>query len=410
MARYTYQARTSHGELTSGSVQAATLDEAGRIVRGEGKFIVKLGLAPADAPGGEDGAASRPRTGGKIKRAEVIFFTHQMSVMIQTGVPLSEALDCAAQQAGNPAFRAVLEDVAGIVQGGGEFSVALRKHPRVFPNVMTSLIRASEISGTMGVMLERISGYLTKEQATAKHIKSALMYPCFMMTMAVGVTIFLLAFVLPKFAKIYDSRGAALPAPTRLLLAISHGLVAYWWLWLGGAIFLGVGGYFFAKSPVGRRSFDYLKLHAPVFKHLFTGLYVSRACRTMGTMTAAGVSMLDMIGIVKEVTNNVYYHDLWDKVDERLRQGSQLSETLFSSPLIPRSVGQMIFSGEKSGRLAIVLSKVAEFTEEEFDRAVKTTTQFIEPVMVATMGLIIGFVAISLLLPIFSVGKVVAGK
>ncbi|MCC7191412.1 MAG: type II secretion system F family protein [Phycisphaeraceae bacterium] len=410
MARYTYQARTNHGELTTGSVQAASLDEAGRIVRGEGKFIVKLTLAPADSSANENSTTNTSKAKGKIKRAEVIFFTHQMSVMIQTGVPLSEALDCAAQQANNPAFRAVLDDVAKHVQGGGEFSAALRKHPKIFPNVMISLIRASEISGTMGTMLERISGYLTKEQATAKHIKSALMYPCFMMTMAVGVTIFLLAFVLPKFAKIYESRGAALPAPTRFLLALSHGLVAYWWMWLGGAIILGVGGYLFVKSSKGRRVFDYLKLNAPIFKHLFTGLYVSRACRTMGTMTAAGVSMLDMIGIVKEVTNNVYYHDLWDKVDERLRQGAQLSETLFSSTLIPRSVAQMIFSGEKSGRLGVVLSKVAEFTEEEFDRAVKTTTQFIEPVMVGAMGLIIGFVAISLLLPIFSVGKVVAGK
>jgi type IV pilus assembly protein PilC len=413
MPRFLYQARDGRGESLTGVVQAVSLEEAGRMLRGEGKFIVKLAPTADEAPAGA--ASEAPAAGscarhGKVKRGEVIYFAHQLAVMMQTGVPLSEALQCCVDQAQNPAFKAVLDDVAKSVQAGGEFSSALHKYPKVFPTVMPSLIRASEVSGTMGTMLDRIAGYMTKEAATIKHIRSAMMYPLFMMAMALGVTIFLLAFVLPRFAKIYTAKKAVLPAPTRLLLFLSDSLVSYWWLWLALAIAGSVGGYFFSKSPSGRRFFDYLKLHTPIIKHVFTQFYLSRACRTMGTMTAAGVAMLDMVAIVKQVTQNVYYDELWDAVDDRLRAGSQLSEPLFASPLVPRSIAQMIYSGEKSGRLGQVLTRVAEFTEEEFDRVVKTATQFIEPLMIGVMGGLIGFVAISLLLPIFTVGKVMAGK
>jgi type IV pilus assembly protein PilC len=229
-----------------------------------------------------------------------------------------------------------------------------------------------------------------------------------MMVMAVSVTIFLLAFVLPRFAAIYQAREAVLPLPTRILLATSHGMTAYWYVWVAlvaafvATIMLG------RKTTSGRRVIDWLKLHTPIIGPLFSKLYITRACRTMGTMISAGVSMLDMIAIVKHVTANAYFEDLWDDVDERLRQGSQLSEPLFASDLIPRSISQMIYSGERSGRLGKVLMRVADFTEIEFDQNVKQTTQFIEPLMVGVMGGLIGFVAISLLLPIFSVGRVMA--
>jgi len=413
MGRFAYQARDGRGQLATGVINAASLAEAGQMLRSEGKFIVRLRAATdADVNATAAGAAATaaPQNSQRVKRDEVIAFVNQLSVMVQTGVPLSDALDCCVQQCNSEAFKPILAEVTKQVQAGGEFSAAMRRYPRVFPTIMVSLIRASEVSGTMGGMLDRVSSYLSKEQQTLKQVRGAMMYPLFMMLMAVGVTVFLLAFVLPKFAKIYESRGAALPAPTRLLLAMSHGLVAYWYLWIAATAAIGIGGYYFLNTENGRRFFDYLKLNTPVFKGVFTQLYVSRACRTMGTMISAGVSMLDMIGIVKQVTNNVYYEELWDKVDHRLRQGSQLSEPLYQSALIPRSVSQMVFSGEKSGRLGAVLSKLAEFTEVEFDRSVKTATQFIEPVMVASMGLLIGFVAISLLLPIFSVGSVAAGK
>jgi type IV pilus assembly protein PilC len=407
MAKFSYQARDGGGDLATGIVNAATMEEAAKSLRAEGKYIVKIvPAAKADDDDATVVAASRSK---RVKRKEVIFFAHQLAVMIETGVPLTDALESTRDQAANPHFKAVLNDVTAHVEAGGDFSSALAKYPRVFPNAMVSLIRASEISGTMAQMLDRLSGYLTKEEQTARQVKGALMYPIFMLVMAVSVTIFLLAFVLPKFAGIYASRGAALPAPTRLLLAISEGLIGYWYLWTLLAIVVGGVVMMLPRVDAGRRFLDYLKLNVPLAKQLFTQLYITRATRTMGTMIAAGVTMLDMIDIVKQVTNNIYYQDLWDEVDDRLRQGSQLSDPLFASPLFPRTIAQMIYSGEKSGQLGKVLARISDFTEAEFDQTVKNTTQFIEPLMVGVMGTIIGFIAISLLLPIFSVGNVVAG-
>ncbi|MEE9212772.1 MAG: type II secretion system F family protein [Phycisphaeraceae bacterium] len=407
MARFLYQARDGSGELATGMIQAPSVGEAGAILRAEGKFIVQISeVNEADLNLEPVSLEQRAR---RIKRDEVINFAHQLAVMIDTGVPISDALECIVEQTANENFRHVLGDVTTQVQAGNEFSAALRKYPKVFPPVMTSLVRASEVSGTMGRMLERVSSYMNKEQQTRRKIRGALAYPLFMMVMAIAVTIFLLAFVLPKFAKIYEGRGAALPIPTQMLITISNGLVDYWWLWVGGSVFAVVGSVVMMRTPTGRRTADYFKLNLPIIGSLYAKLYLTRACRTMGTMVSAGVTMLDMITIVRQVTDNVFYEDMWDEVDERLRQGAQLSDPLFASALVPRSISQMIYSGEKSGRLGPVMSKIAEFTEQEFDDAVKTTTQFIEPVMVALMGLIIGFVAISLLLPIFSVSTVVAG-
>ncbi|MCX5661755.1 MAG: type II secretion system F family protein [Planctomycetota bacterium] len=414
MATFQYSARDGRGTPANGFISAASLDEAGRMLRGEGKFIIKIAaVRDAEAAAGQatPGAAA-PSAGFSfgtgIRRSEVILFAQQLAVMIETGVPISEALDCASTQSANPKFQAVLKDVAVHVQGGGELSVALRRHPRVFPVVMVSLIRASEVSGTMGVMLDRVARYMAKEQQTLKQARGAMMYPCFMVLMALSVTGFLMAFVLPRFASIYESRQQVLPAPTRLLMAVSTGLSAYWYIWVPSVVAIVVTTWLFARTPAGRRTIDYLKLNAPVVKTIFLQLYIARAARTMGTMINSGVPMLDMVPVVKRVTNNIYFEELWDEVDERLRQGSQLSEPLFASKLVPRSITQMIFSGEKSGRLGQVLTRVADFTEEEFELSVKTATQFIEPVMIGVMGAIIGFVAISLLLPIFSVGKVVA--
>jgi type IV pilus assembly protein PilC len=407
MAKFSYQARDGGGELATGTVSAANMEEAAAGLRADGKYIVKI--APVANANGDAGAVAVASRTKRVKRREVIFFAHQLAVMIETGVPLTDALESTRDQAINPHFKAVLHDVTAHVEAGGEFSAALAKYPRVFPTAMVSLIRASEISGTMAHMLDRLSGYLTKEEQTARQVKGAMMYPIFMLVMAVSVTIFLLAFVLPKFAAIYDSRGAALPAPTRLLLAISEGLLGYWYVWSTLAAVLVAVVMMLPRVDAGRRFLDYLKLNTPIARQLFTQLYITRATRTMGTMIAAGVTMLDMIDIVKQVTNNIYYQDLWDEVDERLRQGSQLSDPLFSSPLFPRTIAQMIYSGEKSGQLGKVLARISDFTEAEFDQTVKNTTQFIEPLMVGVMGTIIGFVAISLLLPIFSVGNVVAG-
>ncbi|MCC6682721.1 MAG: type II secretion system F family protein [Phycisphaeraceae bacterium] len=420
MSRFNYKVRSGNGELSTGVVNAASLEEAGAILRGEGKFVVDLSPAreSAAAAGRSTSSATTTTTSGsggavagkrmRIRRDDVITFAHQMAVMIDTGVPMSEALHCIAQQCVNLNFRDVLDDVADRVNAGSDFSTALNQHPKVFPPVMISLMKASEASGTMGEMLDRVSSYLSREQAIVKKVRGALIYPCFMFLMLVAVTVFLLTFVLPKFAAIYQTRDSALPLPTQILMTLSNTMIHHWPWVVGAVAALVVAILMIRGTASGRRGLDYAKLHAPLLGPLFNKLYISRATRTMGTMIAAGVPILDMVHISRAVTANHFYEQLWDDVTDKLKHGSQLSDGLFASSLVPRSVSQMVYSGEKSGRLAPVMEKIADFTESDFEQQVKTVTQFIEPAMVAAMGLIVGFVAIALLLPIFTIGRVMA--
>jgi len=409
MARYLYKARDSRGETVSGVVDAVSDSAAGAKLREEGKVIVSLREVRdgefEDAP-----TMSLTQHARRVKRDDVIYFSHQMAVMVETGVPLGEALDSLTQQTDSPHFRAVMEDVTSNVQAGASLSSSLARHPRVFPDIMVSLLEASEASGTMGEMLERISTYLSKERATMKKVRGAMMYPAFMLAMAIGVTMFLVMFVMPRFASIYGNRGAALPLPTRVLLGTSNFMTHYWWAWGSGLVVAIVTLVWFSRTPGGRIVFDRLKLSTPIIGPMMRQLYLTRAMQTMGTMVAAGVPMLDMIAITRRVTQNVLYEELWDEVDERLRHGQQLSDPLSESDLIPRSISRMIASGEKAGRLGQVMQKIASFTEADFDESVIRATQFIEPVMVSVMGVIIGGVAVSLLLPVFSIGKVMAGN
>jgi len=407
MTTFAYTARDSSGQLINGTLEALDVRDASKRLRGEGKYIVELEQADADRRA-ETHLTFEQRY-PHVKRDDVIYFAHQMSIMIDTGVTIGEALESVAEQTTNEHFAAVVADVSESVHGGQPFSVALAKHDRVFPPLMISLLRASEASGTMGPMLERICTYLTKERNTIKSVRGAMIYPAIMTLVAVAVTIFLLAFVLPRFGKIYGNRGAVLPAPTKMLLFFSEMVVTYWYAWIGLAV-AAVGGFFHVrKQSWGRQAIDWLKLHTPILGPMFNQLYLTRAMRTMGTMVSAGVPMLDMIAIVRDVTNNVYYERFWQSVDEQLRQGVQLSNAFFESPLIPSSISRMVHSGEKAGRLGVVMDRIAGFTEHDFDEAVKRTTEFVEPAMVAFMGLLIGFVAIALLLPIFSVSRVMAG-
>ena len=407
MPRFAYQARDGAGALTSGVMAAESESVAQRLLRQDGKFVVKI--KPTSQAADDDAPFTLEQAARHVKRDEVIYFTHQMSIMIQTGVSISEALESVAEQATSEPFRAILNDVAQQVNTGTSLSQALSRHERVFGHLMISLIQASEASGTMGLMLERISAYLTKERQTIRKIRGALMYPIFMLFMAIGVTVFLLIFVLPRFSRIYEGRGASLPTPTRLLIATSDWMINSWYIWVGSIVALTIVGLYLRTIPAGRRFYDHLKLNTPVIGSLFRQLYVTRATQTMGTMISAGVPMLEMIHITRRVTRNVFFQELWDRVDARLQQGSQLSEAIYDSTLIPKSISRMISSGERAGRLGQTMERIASFSEVDFDESVRRSTQFIEPIMIVVMGLIVGSVAISLLLPIFSIGRVMAG-
>jgi len=407
---YAFRARDSSGSVISGSIVAMSAEEVGARLRAEGKYVLSVqddALRVAAAL--DEKQIRRNEAAKRVKREDVISFCQQLSVMLETGVPLTEALDAFCQQTPRKEFRDVLAVLRDDIYSGEKFSTAMAKWPRVFPGMMISLMKASEASGTMAMMLGRIGAYLSKERRTAKQIKGAMGYPVFMMLTGVSMTIFLMAFVLPKFAKIYEMRSATLPAPTRVLLGISS-FVTTKYMYYGPALaVLSVIILVMLNRPAGKHACDWLRLKFPILRKMYGQLYITRAARTMATLLASGVNLLDIISICRGVTNNHYYDILWSRMEQGVRDGKQMSDAIFECAFIPKNVASMINSGERAGRLAEVMEKIAAFSEEELDASVKQVTSYIEPLMIIFMGVVVGGVAMALLLPIFSMGKVMSG-
>jgi len=408
MELYSYQARDARGELVSGTVEAESASEVGRTLRRDGLYILDIIEGVQRKEQSIEEMFQNKQASRGAKREQVIDFAHQLSVMLETGVPLGEALTTIADNTNAIGFKRIIVTINEEVSSGATLSSSLARWPRVFPPLMVSLVLASEASGTLGLMMNRISKYLSKELKTAKQIKSALTYPIVMMVLAIGITIFMMVFVLPRFAAIYGNRSVQLPLPTRIMLGISAAWSNHWIMLIGGTVVLLVSFFQASKTQRGQHVFDWIRLHAPIMGTMFNKLYITRSSRTMATLLASGVDLLESVRITRGITNNVYYRDLWDAVSKNLEQGSPFSEALRKSSLMPDSVTQMISAGEKTGRLGQVMERIGEVTEEELDDAVEHTTQFIEPAMIGAMGVIIGFVAIAMLLPIFSISQVVS--
>ena len=268
--------------------------------------------------------------------------------MIETGVTLSDALDTILAQAVKPNVKKVVGDLVNSVQGGSSFSAALGRHPRSFPRLFVALIAASEKSGLMSKLLSRAVNYLRDENDTVRRVRGALTYPAIMLTFAISTTCFLMTFVLPKFTAIYASKGAALPVPTQVLMAISNFLITQWPVLLVGIAGATGGGWYYGHTVSGRRTLHYLQLKIPLLGGVFLKLHLSRGLRMVGTMAGAGVSLVECVRTAHDLCDNVYFQDLWDQIGRQIQAGKQLSEPMFQSPLVPRGVSQMLHSAERA--------------------------------------------------------------
>ena len=407
---YAFRARDGAGGIVTGMLAGESADAVANRLRSEGKYVLSVKDNPGDITEELSIDEIRRQEAAKsVTREDVISFARELSVMLETGVPLAEALDAFLLHTSKKDFRQVIEALRNDIHAGEAFSVAMARWPRAFPNMMVSLMKASEASGTMAEMLGRIADYLAKERKTAKKIKGAIAYPLFMMGTALLMTGFLIVFVLPRFARIYEMRSTSLPAPTQFLLDVSSFVTTQYYVY--GPVLLGLMLFFVVswQRRFAQRIRDWLRLNVPIISTIFRQLYLTRASQTMATLLTAGVNLIDIIRICRGVTKNVYYEELWDRMEQHVRQGRQLSDAVTESTLVPPNVASMIASGERSGRLPEVMHRVATYSEEELDSAVKQATRYIEPIMIIFMGVVIGGMAIALLLPIFSLGKVVAG-
>jgi type IV pilus assembly protein PilC len=358
---------------------------------------------------GEKAHTGPPLPTRRVRQEDVIYFCSQLTVMVETGVPLADALDAIAQESEHTGVKAMVHDLSEQVKGGVEFSRALESYPKQFPSIFVALMRASEASGQMGTMLQRVSDYMVQERDVRRKVKGAMAYPLAMLSFCFLVVGCLLVFVLPQFQGIYEGKGAVLPAPTKFLLALSDTLINQWPLVLGGGVALVAGLVMYCRTAGGRRMVDFLRISLPVIGPMYRKSYLSRSLRTLATMTATGVGVLDSLEITAQVAGNSYYEEVWRGVSERAEEGKTLADGLRGNPLIPAGIAQMVSSGEKTGKLDSVLERVADFCDDELKQAIKTMTSFIEPVMIIVIGGLIGAIAIALLLPIFSVSKVMSG-
>lgn len=343
-------------------------------------------------------------------RKDILNFTNQLAVMVRAGISLQDSLEMIGEQQPNKKFKELILDLKNQIEGGQNFSQALGTHPEVFSNLYVNMVAAAEISGSLSNMLQKLSEYLGQEAETKSQIKGAMVYPAIIAFMAISVTVFLLCFVLPKFMGIFAGKEHLLPRPTKILMGSSAFLRGYWYIILpcvAGAI---TGFWYFINTKVGRLWWDKTKLVLPIIKTLCRSLYITRGLHTMGVLTHAGVPILDTISITANISGNMLYKNMWLGVHEDVRQGKKIASSLIRFKLMPSNVIQMIKSGEESGTMADVLRDISEYYGRELKTVIKTVTSMIEPIMIVLMGVLVGFIAMSIMLPIFKMSNLVMGK
>jgi len=344
---------------------------------------------------------------GGVTEKDILVFTRQFSVMIDAGLPLVQALDIIGTQADNPAFRKVLLAVKGKVEAGSTFADALSDHPKVFDELFTQLVRAGEVGGILDTILQRLGAYIEKNSKLKRRVKGAMVYPAVVLVVALGVVVALIGFVVPTFEKMFKDMGGALPAPTQFLVDLSYGFRSAWYLYLGVPLAIFVGFKMAIAKGRGQEVWHDTVLKLPLFGPLIRKVAVARFTRTLGTMISSGVPILDALEIVaktagnKTIEHSIYY------VRAKISEGKNIAGPLAETKVFPPMVVQMIGVGEATGAMDQMLSKIADFYDDEVDVAVGALTSMIEPLMMVVLGGIVGFFMIAMYLPIFSMADTI---
>ena len=407
MPEYEFKAVDAQGKFTSGVSTAQSTETLGRILQDQGLFLmetIELGGgkgAPSKAASALLAQLSALLPKPKVSLKDVTFCTAQLAIMVRSALPILESLEILADQAPNAAFQALLKDVGKNVSEGAPLSVAFSRHPETFDQIYVSLLAAGEAGGDLDTMLERLTAHLDFKVKLDQKIQSALVYPVIVMMVAAAVIGFLVTFVLPTFAEIFVQLDITLPWPTRALIFGGKLLRERWYVF-----FLAAGAVFWSarrwvKDPKNALRVDTLMLRTPLLGDLIRNIVLTRFLRTLGSLLESGVSILQSLELSKTAAGNRVFHDLIEQVAHDVREGKVLSASLAKGPLIPKVVIGMIATGEKTGTLPEVISRVAQFYEAETDAAVKNIFAAMEPLFIVVLGITVGGIAISVLLPMF---------
>ena len=392
---FEWEGKDRNGKQVRGETRAAGENQVQSSLRRQGIMPLKI-------------KKRRMSAGKSIKPKDMAIFTRQLATMMKAGVPLLQAFDIVGRGNPNPSVTRLLNDIRNDVETGTSLSVAFRKYPLYFDNLYCNLVEAGEAAGILDQLLDRLAVYMEKTEAMKSKIKSALMYPISVLIVAFVVTAVIMIFVVPAFKEVFSNFGADLPAPTLMVIAISEIFVQYWWLIFGG---IGGGVYFFMQAWRRNKKMqvimDRIMLKMPIFGVLVEKSCIARWTRTLSTMFAAGVPLVEALDSVGGAAGNAVYEMATVKIQQEVSTGTALTQAMTNVNLFPSMVLQMCAIGEESGSIDHMLGKSADFYESEVDDMVAGISSLMEPIIIVILGTIIGGIVVAMYLPIFKLGQVV---
>jgi type IV pilus assembly protein PilC len=398
MPVYDYKGKTLGGKVVNGELKAKNRQELERFLRGNKILVTSVSKKPSQI---------KIRIGSGIRKVDISRFTRQFATMISAGLPMVQCLEILGAQMESPEFRKVINEVKESVQSGSTLSEALGRHKRVYDELYVNMVEAGEVGGALDTILVRLAAYREKADKLVRKVKGALVYPIVVMIVAIGVTFAMLRFIVPVFAKMFAGLKAELPLPTRMVLGISQFLQSNTVLMIFCLIGMIVAYKFYVRRPEGRLTIDRFKLRLPLLGDLIRKSAISRFTRTLATLLSSGVSILDALNITARTSGNMVLQNAIKQSMISIAEGETITSPLKDSGVFPPMVTQMISVGEKTGGLDEMLTKIADFYDEEVDAAVAALTSIIEPVIIVFMGAMIGAILIAMYLPMFDIiGKI----
>jgi general secretion pathway protein F len=407
MAAYSYRATDTSGKIIKGTLKAEDEPSAVRILQNQGYIPIRIHLMER-SPGTPETKLTKWSASlfHRVSSKDVMVFTQDLAVLLKAGLPLDRALSILIEVAEKDRFKTIIRDVLKSVQGGAYLSDSMAKHPEAFSGFYVNMVKAGEIGGVLPDVLKRLGLSLESSQELKDFIVSAMIYPMFLVLVGGASLVVLLTFVIPKFSMIFSDMGTALPFSTKVLLALSTGLKEWWWLI---PIVIAVTWFLYSRysgNPKGRYQIDRFKLGLPMIGELITKIETARFARTLGVLLKSGVSVLQALDLVGAIIANKVIAGAMKDVHARVKEGDRISAALADVNILPSLGMQMIVVGEESGRLEDMLMQVAESYEKSVRESVKRLTALLEPVMILFMGLVVGFVVISMLMGIFSMNDI----
>jgi len=402
MAKFSYTAVDAQGKQANGTIEAADQSEAIAQVRQLGLYPQRLDEKRDDAK--ETAAAEKApkiKRGGRVKLKILTIFTRQLATLIDAGLPLLRSLNTLARQERNVVMRNTMAHLATAVESGSTFSEALAQHPGIFNKLYVNMVKAGELGGVLEIVLARLAEFQEKAEKIKGKVKSAMVYPVVVLTIATLILSFLLVFIVPKFQKIFQDAlpGTSLPGVTLFVIGASNLLISQWYLIVGGVFIVVVGYKIFAATPVGALIIDQVALRLPVFGDLLSKTAISRFARTLGTLISSGVPILQALNITRETAGNLVIASAIGKIHDSVKEGESVVGPMESSGVFPPMVTSMVQVGEETGQLPDMLVKVADVYEGEVDNVVTGLTSILEPIMIVMLAVIVGTIVIALFMP-----------